>query len=604
MRHQRRGGLHRSALLVLAFGLLATLFSTVIAQRLVQQSEQRLLEQKAGAAAIVMSSLMSQSYGAGLQALAASAPGGVPEPQRFAATAAALTAEPTAAAPQTLGATGVAVLDLRTGRVLASQGSLVVDPLKDRSALATAGRVALEDPGHLAYAGRWRSGARTALGMIAPVTSDIAVYLETPVGLTVDASLVDASPLLSQAFGGLDFTVSYGPRGQGAILWSSRQSGELSGKTAAAYVGASAGSGFEDSTYDPDRRPVEITLSSRSPLTGRFAELFPWLLLGVGVISCAAVVALTEATQRRSAQALSLVDELEQRNADVEAAVTRQEQAEEQLRQSQRLEALGQLAGGIAHDFNNLLAVIFSYAGFLKQSTAGTPQAEDVEEIDRAAHRAAELTQQLLLFSRREERRATVVDLRAVVADRFRLLRRTLSEDIVVEVNLPDEPVLVAADELELDQVIMNLVVNARDALPAGGTIEVTLTAALSPEGQASLVVADTGVGMPAEVLARAFEPFFTTKEVGRGTGLGLATVYGIAVRWGGTTSIESTPGQGTRVTVLLPPATGPLVSRTPLPTSVPNPPTGATVLLVEDDPSVRRANERILSDAGFVVRT
>jgi len=288
----------------------------------------------------------------------------------------------------------------------------------------------------------------------------------------------------------------------------------------------------------------------------------------------------------------------------VEEAVQRQGRAEERLRQAQRLEAVGQLAGGIAHDFNNLLAVMFSYLGFLRTAGEGQPWLEDVDEVDKAARRAAELTQQLLMFSRRDLARPDVIDVRALLADRHRLLQRTLSDDIEVVLEAPDRPLVVQADSVELDQVVMNLAINARDAMPDGGTLTFSLDEVPGDGADINvrMRVTDTGMGMDPEVQDHALEPFFTTKEVGRGTGLGLATVYGIVTRWGGSVALSSTPGLGTTVTVLLPLTDAALsvdaFTRSPSEAA----PTGQTVLLVEDEDGVRRASRRILTEAGFEV--
>jgi CheY-like chemotaxis protein len=209
------------------------------------------------------------------------------------------------------------------------------------------------------------------------------------------------------------------------------------------------------------------------------------------------------------------------------------------------------------------------------------------------------------MFSRRDTARSDVMDLRALLADRHRLLQRTLSDDIEVVLDIPDDPMPVRADSVELDQVIMNLSVNARDAMPGGGRLTLVLDEVPCEHARSCvrLQVTDTGTGMDPEVVDHAFEPFFTTKEVGRGTGLGLATVYGIVSRWGGSVTLASEPGAGTTVTVLLPrsdeaPAVEPAAER---PGAAQTGHT-ATVLLVEDEDGVRRASHRILQEAGFDV--
>jgi signal transduction histidine kinase len=239
---------------------------------------------------------------------------------------------------------------------------------------------------------------------------------------------------------------------------------------------------------------------------------------------------------------------------------------EAQLRQSQKMEAIGQLAGGIAHDFNNLLAVITSYSELLIDGMPGDDERrDDLHEIRRAAERATALTRQLLAFSRRQVLLPTVVDLNAAVRDLERMLRRAIGRDIEFEAALDDTIGRVRVDLGQLDQILINLAVNARDAMPSGGKLRfATANVALGPEYAAAnpgvtagdyvaVYVSDTGVGMDAETLARAFEPFFTTKEVGKGTGLGLSTVFGIVRQSGGHVAVESAVGRGTTFQVYLP---------------------------------------------------
>jgi len=243
---------------------------------------------------------------------------------------------------------------------------------------------------------------------------------------------------------------------------------------------------------------------------------------------------------------------------------------EEQLRQSQRLEAVGQLAGGIAHDFNNLLTVIIGCADLMKD--AHHPSAieghDPLEELMKAAKRAAGLTQQLLAFGRRQVLLPHVLDLNESLRSVHGMLRRLVRENIVLTLNLDPDIAPVRVDPGQLDQVVVNLVVNAGDAMPNGGSVtlstaNITVTDAhvmehpfLKPGAYASVVVADSGAGMDHETRARAFEPFFTTKPIGKGTGLGLSTVYGIVKQSGGYVWIDSASGRGTTVTVCLPIAT------------------------------------------------
>jgi two-component system cell cycle sensor histidine kinase/response regulator CckA len=294
--------------------------------------------------------------------------------------------------------------------------------------------------------------------------------------------------------------------------------------------------------------------------------------------------------------------------------VTEHRELAAKLMQSQKMESLGGLAGGVAHDFNNLLTVIAGYSDFLISDRApDDPVREDAEEIRRAAARATLLTQQLLAFSRKQMRQPEVIELNARVREVSAMLGRLIGEHIELKLELSPDAGAVLADVGQIDQALMNLVVNARDAMADGGVIAIrTRRASISaaettqspgvPRGEwAVLVVADTGTGMTTEVRARAFEPFFTTKEIGRGTGLGLSTVYGIVRQSGGHLSLVSEPGAGTTVTIHLP-----LVE--PAAHVRPGSSSGAesrgyeTVLLVEDEDAVRRLAQQSLERKGYRV--
>ncbi len=301
---------------------------------------------------------------------------------------------------------------------------------------------------------------------------------------------------------------------------------------------------------------------------------------------------------------------------DRRAAEEAPQQKEAQLRQSQKMEAIGSLAGGVAHDFNNLLSVILSYASLaLEDLPVSSPLRCDLAEIRDAAERASGLTRQLLAFSRRQVLEPRSIDLNASVTGLQRMLSRLLGEHIVQRTTLcPDLP-KVFADAGQIEQVIMNLVVNARDAMPTGGTLTVATDAVtldadsaaargeLAPVTYVRLTVTDTGCGMDAATCARAFEPFFTTKPVGRGTGLGLATVFGIVQQSQGQVRIASGVGRGTRVEILLPAARGAEVSTPPTPVASAGGRRGdETILLVEDDPALRRIVRTILRREGYRV--
>jgi PAS domain S-box-containing protein len=296
--------------------------------------------------------------------------------------------------------------------------------------------------------------------------------------------------------------------------------------------------------------------------------------------------------------------------------VTDQRQTEEQLKLVQRLEAIGRLAGGVAHDFNNLLSVILSYADF---TLDGLPESDrlrgNIVEIKKAGQRAAGLTRQLLAFSRKQVLEPQVLSLNKVIAGIERMLGRLLGEDIDIEVHLAADLGSVVADPGQLEQVIMNLAVNARDAMPEGGKLTIeTVNVDLDDDHAAEhvgghtgrfvlLSVSDTGCGMDAETRKHIFEPFFTTKEAGKGTGLGLSTVYGIVKQSGGNVWVYSEVGQGTVFKVYLPRVDAPPVEIAPRPAAVPA--TGnETVLIVEDEPAVAALAERILRNAGYMVLT
>jgi signal transduction histidine kinase len=247
--------------------------------------------------------------------------------------------------------------------------------------------------------------------------------------------------------------------------------------------------------------------------------------------------------------------------------VTERQRLEEQLRQAQKMESVGRLAGGIAHDFNNLLTVIRGYAELmLIDFDAGADQGrESAEQIARAADRAASLTGQLLAFSRKQVLRPQLIDLNDIVEGMATMLTRMLGEDVLLSTVLDAELDPTLADPTQLEQVVLNLAINARDAMPNGGSL-VLRTARLElgehdesphpdlvPASYVTLAVADTGVGIAAGLVEQIFEPFFTTKDVGEGTGLGLATVHGIVSQSGGAIWVDSTPGEGTCFTVCLP---------------------------------------------------
>ena len=291
--------------------------------------------------------------------------------------------------------------------------------------------------------------------------------------------------------------------------------------------------------------------------------------------------------------------------------VTDRKNLEEQLRQAHRMEAIGRLAGGVAHDFNNLLTVILGYASHLEQELpTEDPIAIQAAEIRGAAERASRLTQQLLAFSRQQVLQPRVVDLNESVRNLATMLQRLIGSHVRLELQAQDDLWSVLVDPGQIEQVIMNLVVNARDAMPRGGAITIrTFTERLDtprwqqgvpiPAGDwVAIEVVDTGEGMPAAIVSRIFEPFFTTKALGQGTGLGLSMVYGIVKQSGGFIFCDSTPGQGTTMRVFLPRAQA-TVEHT-APGVIVGTARGGTILVVEDEPAVRGLLSAVLQKAGY----
>ena len=359
--------------------------------------------------------------------------------------------------------------------------------------------------------------------------------------------------------------------------------------------------------------PVPRPMGARMQLTGRRRDgtTFPAEIslsafdTDEGVLVTAAV---RDVTERLEIQ------------AERERLLTQAERdkLERQLHQSQRLESLGQLAGGVAHDFNNLLGVIFNYAAFAGKQIAGqSPDGQwksvsnDLEQVQLAAERAAALTHQLLAFARQEVIQPRALDLNDIVADVEQLLLRTLGEHVELITDLASSLPLVLADPGQIEQVLVNLAVNARDAMPGGGKLSIQTTSAHVGEPAATqiglptgpyvmLKVSDTGCGIPKHVLDRVFEPFFSTKPKGEGTGLGLATVYGIITQAGGSVQIYSEPGLGTALTAYLPvtsAAAAPVVAP-----AAPCPGSGQIVLVIEDEPAMREVTRRILAENGYQV--
>ncbi|HEX4567576.1 MAG TPA: ATP-binding protein [Vicinamibacterales bacterium] len=337
------------------------------------------------------------------------------------------------------------------------------------------------------------------------------------------------------------------------------------------------------------------------------------LFLGVGVFGAHVI-----ASRKRTLRALRASEaELRATVAAQRQAALELERSEQKLRHAQKLDAIGQLVAGVAHNFNNLLTVTLGYTDLLlDRHPRGDADYENLQEIRQATSRGASLTRQLLAFGHKHDARRERIDLTRAVAGLRDLLRRLIREDIALEIHVPDHPIAIVADPHDVEQIVLNLVLNARDALPDGGTIQVDVERARIDAGNAPkdvaaepgdyvrLHVRDDGVGMTPDVQQHLFEPFFTTKEVGQGTGLGLAFVHGIARQAGGFVLIETAPGKGTSVDVCFPAAAGAPIEPAPprIVESTRAAVRSATVLLVEDEAIVRTMAERALSIAGYAV--
>jgi signal transduction histidine kinase/ActR/RegA family two-component response regulator len=342
------------------------------------------------------------------------------------------------------------------------------------------------------------------------------------------------------------------------------------------------------------------------------ADALILLQVFLGVV---AVSSLVLATALRAQQDATVA------NARMIAALT---ESEQRLRQSQKMEAIGQLAGGVAHDFNNVLAAILMQLGEIRL-VKDLPRmaAELLSDVEQAAQRAARLTRQLLVFSRQQAMQSRVLDLNQLVRNHARLLRRVVPSTHELSVQLNPAPLIVAADAGMIEQVMLNLVLNARDAQREGGKILVitsprsiltgsrrgTSDNELPPGDYAVITVTDSGIGIPPENVPRLFEPFFTTKPPGQGTGLGLATAYGIVQQHGGTIAVDSRPGLGTTMEVWLPTTHAPVSDDAdpvdgPLDADSGEHASPLTILVVEDEPTVRRLMARVLERDGFRVRT
>ena len=305
----------------------------------------------------------------------------------------------------------------------------------------------------------------------------------------------------------------------------------------------------------------------------------------------------------------TLEQRVEQRTADLMKEVAAREKAQEQLRQAQKMETIGQLTGGVAHDFNNLLMAVMGNLDLLRKRLPADPRLHRlVDGALQGAERGASLTQRLLAFARQQDLRAVAVDLCALIQGMIDLLERSLGPRIALRLDLPDGLPPARADTNQLELAVLNLTINARDAMPDGGTIDLRVCeykASADPQLKSGrylkLSVIDTGTGMPPEILQRAVEPFFSSKALGKGTGLGLSMVHGLAVQLGGALQLSSTVGTGTTATLLLPAATAAAEVETPTPQPQKTR-RSAVILFVDDDPLIAMSTREMLEDLGHRV--
>jgi signal transduction histidine kinase/ActR/RegA family two-component response regulator len=500
----------------------------------------------------------------------------------------------------------------------------------------------------LGFVGGGAAGRTLVMGDRSAADPQYIAYAEMPLSFATPPAPASGSQSATQASGGIPLNLDMalyvdGSESPGALVYATTKNLPLRRERAVAIISlgattepvAAVGSAV-GGVKVPAGQFLMVTAPKGSLAGGLTANLM-WISLIVGLLASLGCAAGVELVLRRRDQALHLVDELETKNAALDQALADQAVAEAQrtkletqLRQSQRMEAIGQLAGGIAHDFNNLLAVILNYGNFAVDALDGHGAQADVQEIVGAARRAAELTRQLLVFSRQDIIHAEMLDVNEIVDGARRLLERTLGEDIDLSTTLAEALPAISADTGEIEQVLMNLAVNARDAMPAGGHLHITTGSigvvddqggayGLAPGAYVELSVADTGEGMSPEVLARVFEPFFTTKGPGKGTGMGLATVYGIVTRWGGQIRVHSEAGIGTEFKIWfpvaeagteVPDAAGPAAEEEPAAATPATGPgaeqagsgDGRVVLVAEDEDAVRRAVRRILESQGYTV--
>jgi signal transduction histidine kinase/ActR/RegA family two-component response regulator len=604
---------HALAALVLVVGVLATLVGFSASRSSLRHNNDRLLLEEANQAALLLGSVLPPIIGSPPTDL-----GSLVTPLGITTSAFTAAAAPLAKSES------VALLRVAGShlRVLNSVGPFqrVFGGPQDAGLIT----IITKHPMNT-FAGAGEVGSRRYIALIwstGVVRPGFAIYAERPVPLPASGLY----HLPGKIFDNVDVTMYVGAARPDNLVFTSTTNMALTGQEAVATLSASGAPASALAltavlTNHPKTATAPgqflLVMRAKGNLSGGSAAAFPWLLLTVGLSATALVVGLLEMTLRRRDRALLLVEDLEvsnteldAKNAELDAAFRSQAETEAKLRQAQKLEAVGQLAGGIAHDFNNLMQVIMCFTGFVVETAADNEEIQaDLREVQTAAMRAAELTRQLLTFSRQEVTSPTVVDLGALVNDTERLLRGAIGEDVTLQCLTTTGSCPVRADVGELNQILMNLAMNSRDAMPNGGTLFISVRRVEEADKDSMLApplarieVTDDGKGMTKEVAAKVFEPFYTTKEVGRGTGLGLSMVYGIVHRWGGQVDITTAPDMGTTVTIDFPICDDQPASVEPEVITGPVSMDGQTVLLVEDEEGVLRSTIRTLEAAGHRV--
>jgi signal transduction histidine kinase/CheY-like chemotaxis protein len=468
--------------------------------------------------------------------------------------------------------------------------------------------------------------ALLALGLLLGARAEQLYRAQTARSATVQAEILAASVTAALAFDDRPTMREYvdalraNPRiaaagvygADGRVLISYARRGDPAPPERAAALGSVYRSGAVQVTVpvsEQDQRLGAVYLRTAREPFGDFLGRHS----GLGLLTVMAFLMLG-VIARAAAQLQRRAGELSEANERLTVEMRERARAEEALRQSQKMEALGQLTGGIAHDFNNLLQVVHGAFELIRRKPQETDKvAAWAANGLQAAERGASLTRQLLAFSRAQKLELRPFVVSELIADMRELITRSLGSEIELVFHLDDEAVPVLSDRTQLELAVLNLAINARDAMPEGGRLTIATSVVevaagdpvLAPDTYVELCVSDTGAGMPAEVAERAFDPFFTTKGVGKGTGLGLSQVYGVARQAGGAARIESAPGEGTTVKLLLRRSTasadGPALAQ-PERGPILAPPEGATVLVVDDDGEVRNLVRDTLELLGYRV--